>query len=775
MTDTISSTTGSSTTGSSTTGRVDALLAAMTVDEKVAQLGSFWGQPGEGGEVAPMSNDFATSTLTFDDCIRDGLGQLTRTWGTTPLSLAEGVAAMRERQRRVVEASRFGIPAVAHEECLTGFTAHGATVYPTSLAWGSSFDPELVEQMARAIGEDMASVGVHQALSPVLDVVHDYRWGRVEETIGEDPYLVGLVGSAYVRGLESSGIVATLKHFAGYSASVAAVNHGPVRLGRRHLRDVVLVPFEMALRLGAARSVMNSYTDVDGVPCAADPWLLTDLLRGEWGFTGTVVSDYFAVNFLHEAHHVAATPSDAAVLALRAGLDVELPQTNSFAGVAGKVASGELPLEVLDLAVRRVLEQKEQLGLLDEGWQPRLDDPSSIDLDSPRNRELARRLAEESLVLVANDGTLPLAPGSRIAVVGPSASDPLTLMGCYSFPNHVLKHHPDLPLGIEVPSVLAALGEVFDVVGHEIGAPIQSTDTSGFAAAADLAAAAEVTVVTVGDIAGLFGHGTSGEGIDVPDLQLPGVQRELVERVLETGTKVVLVVVSGRPYALGGLAERCAAVVQAFFPGEEGAGAIARVLSGEVNPSGRLPVGIPATPGGQPWTYLVPPLGHGNNGATGLDPRPLFGFGHGLSYTSFELGDLRLSDEAIAPDGTLQVSVTVTNTGGVDGVHVVQLYLRDEVSQVTTPALRLVGFARVPLAAGASCRVTFDLHADRTAFTGLAMRRIVEPGWFIVQVGSSVTDLPLTGRFRIEGAVREVGHDRVLTTPWTLADPGALS
>lgn len=751
------------------TSRVDDLLAAMTVDEKIAQLGSFWGQSAEGGDVAPMSNDFASGSLTFEECIRDGLGQLTRTWGTTPLSIEEGITAMRDRQRRVIAASRFGIPAVAHEECLTGFTAYGATVYPTSLAWGASFDPDLVEQMARAIGDDMASVGVHQALSPVLDVVHDYRWGRVEETIGEDPYLVGMVGSAYVRGLESAGIVATLKHFAGYSASVAALNHGPVRLGRRHLRDVVLVPFEMALTLGGARSVMNSYTDVDGVPCGADPWLLTDVLRGEWGFTGTVVSDYFAINFLHEAHHIAADPTEAAVLALKAGLDVELPQTNALVGLSDKIATGELAVEVLDLAVRRVLEQKEQLGLLEPGWQPRLEEPSSIDLDSPRNRDLARRVAEESLVLLANDGLLPLAPGRSIAVVGPSAADPLTMMGCYSFPNHVLKHHPDLPTGIELPSILDALRAEFDVTAHEVGCQIQSDDRSGIEAAVELARRSEATVVTVGDIAGLFGHGTSGEGIDVADLQLPGVQRELVERVLETDTRVVLVVVSGRPYALGGLAERCAAVVQSFFPGEEGAGAIARVLSGAVNPSGRLPVGVPATAGGQPWTYLVPPLGMGANGATGLDPKPLFPFGFGLSYTTFEVDDLRLSADSIASDGQVDIEATVTNTGDRPGTHVVQLYLRDELAQVTTPTLRLVGFARVALEAGESRRVTFGLHADRTAFTGLAMERIVEPGWFTVRVGSSSTDLPLTGRFRIEGPTRVVGHGRVMTTAVTVS------
>lgn len=746
--------------------RVDDLIERMTVAEKVAQLGSFWVQDGAAeGDVAPMSEELSQRALTFDEAIADGLGQLTRTWGTTPITVADGVAAMRERQRRIVAASRFGIPAIAHEECLTGFTAWGATVYPTSLAWGATFHPELVEEMARAIGEDMAGVGVHQALSPVLDVVHDYRWGRVEETIGEDPYLVGTVGAAYVRGLEDAGIVATLKHFAGYSASVAALNHGPVRMGPRHLRDVVLVPFEMAVRLGGARSVMNSYTDVDGVPCAANRGLLTDLLRDEWGFTGTVVSDYAAVRFLQTAHHVADAAEDAAALALTAGLDVELPATDAFAHLAGAVASGAVPMEVLDRAVRRVLEQKAELGLLDPGWTPRLDDPATIDLDSPRNRAVARRLAEESIVLVANDGTLPLSPGTRVAVIGPVAADGLTMMGCYAFPNHVLKHHPDVPAGVELPTIADALAAEFVRVAVAQGCSIDGDDDSGIDAAVVAAQEADVAIVTLGDIAGLFGTGTSGEGNDVADLRLPGVQQQLVERVLDSGTPVVLVVSSGRPYALGGIAERCAAVVQAFFPGEEGAGAVAGVLSGRVNPAGRLPVGIPRVSGVQPWTYLMPPLGRRNPGNTSLDPETMFPFGHGLSYTRYEVSDLALSAEEIAPDGLVEIAATVANTGERAGVHVVQLYLRDEVARVTTPVKRLVGYARVALEPGESRRVTFTLHADRTSFTGVDLRRIVEPGWFTVCAGHSSEDLPLSGRFRIVGSVREVGADRQLLTP----------
>ena len=748
--------------------QVEALLAQLTTAEKVAQLGSVWVRPDDDGDVAPESSspDLAQRRC-FAQQVEGGLGQLTRTWGTVPLTVAEGIETMRERQRAVIAANRFGIPAIAHEECLTGFTAWGATVYPTALAWGATFHPELIEQMAHAIGDDMARVGVHQALSPVLDVVHDYRWGRVEETIGEDPYLVGTIGAAYVKGLEDAGIIATLKHFAGYSASVAALNHGPVRLGPRHLRDVVLVPFEMAIKLGGARSVMNSYTDVDGVPCAADRRLLTDLLRGEWGFTGTVVSDYFAVRFLQDAHFVAATPGDAAALALNAGLDVELPDTDAFAELPGQVDAGAVAPEVLDEAVRRVLTQKAELGLLEPGWQPRLD--ADVDLDSPANRALARRIAEESIVLVANDGTLPLPAATKLAVIGPVAGDGLTMMGCYAFPNHVLKHHPGVEAGIALPTIAEAVAAEFDHVVAVPGCSIDGLDTDGFAAAVEAASAADVAVVTVGDLAGLFGVGTSGEGNDVADLRLPGVQAELVEAVLATGTPVVLVVSSGRPYALGGIAERCAAVVQAFFPGEEGAGALAGVLAGRVAPSERLPVGIPRVPGASPWTYLLPPLGRRRPGYTSLDPDMAFPFGHGLSYTSFALGDLALSSEEVAPDGTLEIAATVTNTGPRAGVHVVQLYLRDEVAQVTTPVKRLVGYARVELAPGESRRVAFSLHADRTAFTGVDLTRVVEPGWFTVWVGDDSEDDRLSARFRIVGDLRRIEGDRVLVTPVTLS------
>jgi beta-glucosidase len=776
------------------------LLAAMTLEEKVGQLGSRWiggdnleaGEPGEaGGEptdagiggggdlnVAPMQDVFATGARSLEEAARNGLGHLTRVYGSGPVSPAEGAAEVVRQQRTVLSASRLGVPAIVHEECLTGFTSFGATVYPAAIAWGATFDPDLVERMAAAIGRDMAALGVHQGLSPVLDVVRDYRWGRVEETIGEDPYLVAVLGTAYVRGLQGSGVLATLKHFAGYSASRGARNHGPVSMGRRELLDVILPPFEAAVRLGGAGSVMNSYSDVDGVPAGADSWLLTELLRGEWGFDGTVVSDYWAVPFLTRMHRIAADDADAAAQAVAAGLDVELPDTLGFHGLGDKVRSGELPEELVDRAARRVLLQKAKLGLLDPDWTPEASVASAVDveLDSAANRRLAREMAERSVVLLDAGATLPLLGDGRpevrrVAVVGPCADDGRTFMGCYSFPNHMSARFPGIGLGVEVPTALEALrAELPGVdVAYAPGCAVQGDDRSGFAAAIQAARDADVTLAFVGDLAGLFGRGTSGEGCDAEDLELPGVQADLLEELLATGTPVVVVVVSGRPYALGRVHRRAAALVQAFMPGEEGGPAVAGVLTGRVQPSGRLPVQIPRHPGAQPGTYLQPPLGAENTGTSSLDPTPLFPFGHGRSYTTFELSDLRTSTDEVPTDGEVAVTVRVRNTGPRAGTEVVQLYLRDVVASVTRPVRQLTGFARVSLEPGEAADVEFGVHADRTAFPDRALRRVVEPGDVDVLVGTSATDLPCRARIRLTGSLRVVAPDRRLTTPVTIS------
>lgn len=715
--------------------RVAELLGRMTLEDKLAQLVGYWVD--QGGEVvAPLAGEMATST-GYAEATRDGIGQLTRVYGTRPVDPLERAQWLWAEQRRLVEETRLGIPAIVHEECLTGLAAWRAATFPTPLAWGAAFDPVLVEELGRVIGGSMRELGIHQGLAPVLDVIRDPRWGRVDECIAEDPYVVGTLGTAYVQGLQSAGVDATLKHFVGYSASRGGRNHAPVHAGPREIADVLLPPFEMAIRDGGARSVMNSYAEIDGDPVGATPAYLTGVLREHWGFDGVVVADYFSVAFLHLMHAVAADLGEAAELALSAGIDVELPTGDAFlAPLAARIRSGATDETLVDRAVLRVLAQKERLGLLDA----RFDDvPHSIDLDSPAHRDVARRLAEESVVLLSNDGTLPLAAPRRLALIGPNADSAPALMGCYSFANHVLAHHPDVPLGFEIPTVADALAAEFAAAELLLaeGCSVEGDDGSGIAAAVDAAAGADVAVVVVGDRAGLFGRGTVGEGNDVESLELPGRQRELVEAVVATGTPVALVLLTGRPYAVGWAFEgpsAPAAVLQAFFPGEEGAGAIAGVLSGRVVPSGHLPVSLPRSAGAQPFSYLHPILG-GPSDVTSADSTPVLPFGHGLTYTSFSRSELAVTGSSAATSGSFTATVRVRNTGERAGTDLVQLYARDVVASVTRPVAQLLGYARIALEAGEEAEIRFEVPAARLALTGRHGVRIVEPGRIELWVG----------------------------------------
>ena len=750
--------------------RVRDLLSRMTLREKIAQLYGVWvGVDAARGEVVPHQHEHAP-VPDWDTLIGAGLGQLTRVYGTVPVAPADGARAVAALQDQIVAAGRFGIPAMVHEECLTGILAWQATVYPSPLCWGATFDPELVERMAAQVGSAMRGLGVHQGLAPVLDVVRDLRWGRVEECIGEDPYLVGLIGSRYVRGLESAGVVATLKHFAGYSASRAGRNMAPVSVGPRELADVLLPPFEMALHAGA-RSVMPTYVDLDGLPATADPALLTDWLRGVAGFAGTVVSDYGAVSLLQTGHGVAAGRGDAAGQALAAGVDVELPTVDCYgAPLLHAVEAGEVPAALVDRAAARVLQQKCELGLLDADWAPQPE--ASGSLDDERSRALARQLAEESIVLLANDGTLPLS-ATRIAVVGPRADEASAMFGCYSFPQHVGLHHPDLPLGIDAPSLLSALRA--DPAGYRVsfaqGCPVLGGNDAGLAEAAEVARAAEVCVAVLGDRSGMFGAGTSGEGCDAADLRLPGRQAELLDALLGTGTPVVLVLLTGRPYELSRFAGRLAAAVCGFFPGQEGGRALAGVLSGRVNPSGHLPVSFPAAGATQPGTYLAAGPGLRSD-VSAVDPTPLFPFGHGLSYAPATwCGVVRRSPQAWPTDGYCQVAVTLRNDAAIAATEVVQVYLHDPVAEVARPVQQLIATARVDLAAGQSRTVVIDLHADLTSYTGRAGHRQVDPGEVELRIGASSTDIRAVLPVTLTGPRRPAGYDRVRYPVVTLLPP----
>ena len=731
--------------------RVHQLHSEMTLDEKLAQLVGYWVDQGD-ELVAPMAGE-KISSARYETASAHGLGHLTRVYGTRPVDPIERAEWLWAEQRRLREASRLGIPAIVHEECLTGLAAWKAATFPTPLAWGAAFNPELVEEMGRLIGGSMRALGIHQGLAPVLDVVRDARWGRVDECIAEDPYVVGTIGTAYVRGLQSAGIHATLKHFVGYSASQSGRNHAPVHAGQREVNDVLLPPFEMAIRDGGARSVMCSYAEIDGEPVAGTERYLTDILRSRWGFDGVVVADYFAVDFLHSMHNVAADRGAAAELALRAGIDVELPSGDTYLEpLAERIAGGQTDLALVDRAVLRVLAQKEELGLLDETFDT---PPTEIDLDGPEHREVARELALESVVLLTNDGTLPLAPTTkRIAVIGPNADSAEALMGCYSFVNHVLASHPDVPFGFDIPSILAALQVEFpdSEFTQTPGCDVEGEDRSGIPAAVSAAREAEVAVVVVGDRAGLFGRGTVGEGNDVESLELPGVQRELIEAVVATGTPVVVIVVTGRPYVLDwalGESPVPAAVIQTFFPGEEGGAALAAIVSGRVAPSGHLPVSMPRSAGAQPYSYLHPRLG-GPSEITSVDSTPVFSFGHGLTYTQFAHDDLQVG-LPVATGESIVASVRVRNTGARAGVDLVQLYGHDLYGSVTRPLAQLLGYQRVSLEAGEEATVQFRVPASLLGFTGIDGTRIVEAGDLELWVGPScavkdtVTLITVTG------------------------------
>ncbi|MGQ4422363.1 glycoside hydrolase family 3 C-terminal domain-containing protein, partial [Streptomyces violaceoruber] len=550
----------------------------------------------------------------------------------------------------------------------------------------------------------------------------------------------------------------------------------PSSVGTRERADVLLPPFEMAVREGGSRSVMSAYTDIDGVPAAADEALLTGLLRDTWGFEGTVVADYFGIAFLKTLHGITADWADAAGAALKAGLDVELPTVKTFGTpLVDAVTDGRVPEALIDRALRRVLGQKAELGLLDPDWSPvppaldgvDLSDPEAlrgrIDLDRPENRELAREIAEKAVVLLTNDGTLPLARPRRIALIGPNAAEATAVLGCYSFPRHVGVQHPEVPVGLDLPTLYDTLTAEFPDADITLarGTGVDDGEVSGIGEAVDAARAADVVVAVLGDRAGLFGRGTSGEGCDAESLTLPGAQQRLLDALLDSGTPVVTVLLAGRPYALGRATAESAAIVQSFFPGEEGTAALAGVLSGRTSPTGRLPVSVPGSAGAQPTTYLGARLAQASE-VSNIDPTPAFGFGHGLTYTTFAWSDLVAHTKEAPTDGAFSLELTVRNTGERHGTEVVQLYLHDPVASVVQPVQRLIGYTRVPLAPGEARRVRVEVPADLASFTGRDGRRIVEPGDLELRFAASSTEPRLTATVALTGPERRVDHTRRL-------------
>jgi beta-xylosidase len=751
--------------------RVEDLLRRMTLEEKAAQLGSAWVfQLATGTEVSERGAEL----------LRDGLGHVTRISGASSLD-AEGAARLANAiQRRLVEETRLGIPAIVHEEICSGLMAREAVVFPQAIGLASTWEPDLAEELADAIRVQMRTVGAHQGLSPVLDVCRDPRWGRTEETFGEDPYLVSRVGVAFTRGLQGSslrsGVVATLKHFVGYGASDGGMNWAPAGIPPRALREVYLHPFEAAVRVAGARSVMNAYNEIDGILCAADRDLLTETLRVEWGFDGTVVSDYFSIRQLAEYHRLAVDGESAAALALEAGLDVELPATDCYgAPLLRAIAAGLVAEETLDEAVRRLLRTKFELGLFEEPYVDVAAASAAAATDA--HRELAGTIARKSIVLLRNDGVLPLSPEvGSIAVLGPNADSARNLFGDYAYPAHVesLQNVLDSgrsslstpgvesaeiePVEIEAPSVLDALRARYGPrVSFARGCNITGPSDGGFAEAVELAVASEVAVMVMGDKSGLTEDCTSGEFRDRASFDLPGLQEELVRAVVATGTPVVLVLVAGRPSASAWLHEHCAAVVMAWLPGEEGAAAIADVLSGDTNPGGRLPVSYPRAVGQVPVFYAHKASGgrsHPIGDYVDLSAGALYPFGHGLSYTSFELSEMRIAEQTVRWNDEVVVETRVTNTGRRPGDEVVQLYTRDPQASVTRPECELKSFLRLTLEPGETRRITFRVPVAQLGFYDRDLAYVIEPGEIEVFLGRSSANTVSVGSVTVVPAER---------------------
>ena len=760
--------------------RVKTLLSQMTLDEKLAQLGSYW--------IYELQTRGELDPAVFSEKLKHGIGQITRLAGASTYCPDQAAQAGNLLQRFLVEQTRLGIPAILHEECCSGPMARGGTNYPQILGLAATFQPELAREMTSCIRRQMMAIGGRQGLAPVLDIARDPRWGRVEETFGEDPTLASHFGVAYIQGLQgeslSDGVIATGKHFVAHSYSQGGLNCGPVHMGWREIYEVCIGPFEAAIRHAGLASIMNSYPELDGEVVAASRRILTDILRHELGFDGLVVSDYEAVIMIHNFHRMAADRSTAARLALDAGVDVELPTINCYGDpLRAALEAGEINLELIDQSVSRHLLKKIELGLFE---QPYVNEGRAVEIfEANHNPALAREIARQSMVLLKNDGILPLKKTvSSLAVIGPNADSGRNLLGDYSYPSMKelmeqryqldLSSQNDLQPDADVSRVTTVLDGIRAVVSEDTkilyakGCENLDEDPSGIEEAVQLASQAEMVVLVLGDRSGLTPECTTGETRDSAALRLPGAQEELARRIIETGKPVAVVLVSGRPYAIPYLAENASAVLQAWLPGEEGGAAVAEVLFGEVNPGGKLPITFPRSVGQVPIFYAYKPSGMNSYWYTDYVSEkvtPLYPFGHGLSYTSFAYDHLSIDRETAAQGESVNISLTVTNTGPVTGDEVVQLYIQDEYASKPRPVKELKGFTRVRLAPDETRTVTFRLPVDQLAFFDEELKLVLEPGTVRILVGSSSEDIRLAGAFEIAGAEKMPVPERVFFCP----------
>jgi len=750
--------------------RTKDLLSKMTLDEKIAQLGSCW--------VYEILDGKVLDSEKVENKMQLGIGQITRIGGASNLCPEDAAKLSNEIQKFLVNETRLGIPAIIHEESCSGYMARDATCFPQAIGVGSTFIPELAEKMGRVIKTQMMAVGARQALAPLMDVARDARWGRVEETYGEDPFLTSRMGVSYIKGLQGEsledGIIATGKHFVGYGKSEGGMNWAPPHIPEREMREVYLKPFEAAVKEGNLRSIMPAYNELDGVPCHANKGLINDLLRNEWGFDGIVVSDYYAISMLESYHKVTKTKGEAALLALDSGVDVELPTTDCYSiHLKKEVEKNPALVNVLDSVLTRVLKMKFELGLFEN---PYVDSSKAASLfDNSEQRALALEIAQKSIILLKNDeNTLPLNREiDSIAVIGPNADSIRNIVGDYAYPCHIetlaemktnaLVEGTPVPENVEFVDNFVAIKSILDCIKTKVsisktklsfakGCDVLNDDKSGFEEAIKVAKESAISIVIVGDKAGLTDGCTSGEARDRASLDLPGVQQQLVDAILDLGKPVIVVLVNGRPLSINRIAKEAKAIIEAWLPGEEGGQAVADVLFGDFNPGGKLAMTFPVSVGQVPIYYAHKPSGcrsHWKGEYVETTNKPLYPFGHGLSYTKFDYEDLKINKLAISENENIKISLKVLNSGACIGDEVVQLYTRYNDTSVTRPVKELKGFERITLAVGEEKEITFNLLANDLGFYNREMEFVLEHGKIDVLVGSSSEDIRLSGSFEI--------------------------
>ena len=736
--------------------RVDDLIARMTLDEKVAQIMTVWQ---EKPALFDAKNEFVAAKART--VFPNGIGQFTRPSDATgPGSprvtpgrdAAATVRLVNAIQKWAVDDTRLGIPVLMHEEGLHGYAALGATSFPQSIAMASSWDPDLVRRVNGVIAREIRSRGVTLVLSPVVDVARDPRWGRIEETFGEDPYLVSEMGVAAVEGLQGIGtasgdrltdgkVFATLKHMTGHGQPENGTNVGPAEISERTLREVFFPPFEQVVRRTGIQAVMASYNEIDGVPSHANKWLLGDILRGEWGYKGAVVSDYFAIEELVKRHHIAADDAEAARLALAAGVDTDLPNGTAYATLADAVRTGKVSEAAVDIAVRRMLTLKFRSGLFENPYA------RAADTQVTNNAEavaLAKLTADRSLVLLKNDGLLPLAlPAAgaarpTIAVIGPN-SDVARLGGYYGQPPKTVSPLEGIRTLVgDRATIVTAKGVGITVDDDWWADKVELVDPAVnrrlIAEAVETARGADTILLFLGDTEQTSREGWADDHLgDRTSLDLVGQQNELLDALKALGKPIAVVLVNGRPPSYLNVDAKANAVLEAWYAGEQGGTAIADALFGRTNPGGKMPVNVARDVGQLPMFYNRKPTAR--RGYLFDTTEPLYPFGYGLSYTTFAFGEPSLSATSIAADGTTTLSVDITNTGARAGDEVVQVYVRDQVSSVTRPVKELKAFRRVTLQPGETRRLEFPLGPEQLQMWDIDMKRVVEPGAFTIMVG----------------------------------------